>query len=315
MTDCPAPGDPPRHSFGGLSVDVAADELRALEQAELEGASPRRWSDAEADAPPKPQLRFERAESMVTAILTDDAKDVMTAGVIAPVLPPGGPQFVGAVPGEAEPLGRFVATSALPANVRRRKAQRARRWRRGSTAVVVIAMLGAGAYAAYPRVRAQIRSRSVPADLRAYVRGAGIAYAPAGQGYSVRLPARPHPRDSADTSPNGARSMFVHRSIVAGADYQIVVRVDEPPNTGTFPLDLSGVLRDPFLVGTGGPTNVRAVVVAGAAGYEADVRTPNVVPFKVAVFAHGTRLYVIRVETRSPGVVLDAVAASFHFTR
>ena len=34
---------------------------------------------------------------------------------------------------------------------------------------------------------------------------------------------------------------------------------------------------------------------------------------QVAVFAHGGRLYVVRVEAKSAGVVLDTLAHSFHF--
>ena len=36
--------------------------------------------------------------------------------------------------------------------------------------------------------------------------------------------------------------MFVHRSIVAGDGYQIVVRVDDPPAVGRFPPGLPAAL-------------------------------------------------------------------------
>ena len=242
----------------------------------------------------------------------------------SPPLPPGGPRFVGSSPVPSPsagrrrrrdpqepaggPLGAFQATWSLPAP------SRARRLRPLLIPALVLVILGVAAYVVYPHVRTWVRARSVPADLRSYVTGRGVEYAPAGQGYRVRLPVAPVRRDQQVTSSDGKRSMLVHRSIAAGAGYQIVIRVDEIA-TGARPRSgLAGALQDSFLTGTNAPAIVHKTVIGGETAYAGEVHARNVLPFEMGVVMHRGRLFVIRIEARSVETVFGAVARSFHFT-
>ena len=254
----------------------------------------------------------------VVAGLVEDPPAPAEAGPVRA----GGPRFVGPPPIPAPggrwrrhshqgptpggPLGAFQPAWSLP------EPSRARRLRPLLVPAVVLVVLGVAAYVAYPHVRTFVRARSAQADLRSYVNGHGIAYTPVGQGYSVRLPGVPVHRDQQVTASDGKRSMLVRRSIVAGADYQIVIRVD---GQGVkLPRALAAALQDPFLSGSNAPAIVHKTVIAGETAYEGQVRARHVLPFEVAVLVHGGRLYVIRIEARTVGTVFDAVAKSFRFT-
>ena len=254
------------------------------------------------------------------AVAADAPADAPTE---AGPVPTGGPRFVGSAPippsggrwhrrphhrpAPGGPLGAFQPAWSLP------EPSRARRLRPLLVPLVVLAVLAVAAYIAYPHVRTFVRARSAQADLRSYVDGHGVVYTPVGQGYSVRLPGVPVHRDQQVTASDGKRSMLVRRSIVAGADYQIVIRVDAPGMK--LPSVLSAALQDPFLAGSDAPAIVHKTVIAGETAYEGQVHARHVLPFEVAVLTHGDRLYVIRIEARTVGPVFDAVAKSFRFTR
>lgn len=273
---------------------------------------------------PAPAVDEPEAQPEVGAGIVDDpaAPDALTAEGAS--LPAGGPRFVGSAPvpppgggrhrrmhrdaDPGVPLGAFRPSWSLP------EPSRTRRLRPLLIPLVVLAVLGAAAYLAYPHVRTLIRARSAPADLRSYVKGRGVVYTPVGQGYSVRLPAVPVHRDQRVTAPDGKHSMLVRRSIAAGADYQIVIRVDELAKGTTLPLGLAGALQDPFLTGTNSPAIVHKTVIAGETAYEGQVHARHVLPFEMAVLMHGGRLYVIRLEAGSVGTVFNALAKSFRFT-
>jgi hypothetical protein len=262
------------------------------------------------------------AEPEVVAELGEDPAVEATPTPATAPLPTGGPRFLPPPPVPSPggrwhrrpdrnptpggPLGTFQPGWSLP------EPSRARRLRPLLIPLLVLAVLGAAAYVAYPHVRTLIRARSVPADLRSYVNGHGIVYTPVGQGYSVRLPGVPVHRDQQVTSSDGKRSMLVRRSIVAGAGYQIVIRVDAAGVK--LPPGLAAALQDPFLAGSDAPAIVHKTVIAGETAYEGQVHARHVLPFEVAVLMHGGRLYVIRIEARSVATVFDAVARSFRFT-
>jgi hypothetical protein len=306
----------------GYEIPPVAARYRAQEEREQRAGSGAPSSEFWSEPPGKPKpfaptpRKRQRPAGSEQAVAGDDGGD-------SP-LPPGGPRFVGSSPVPSPttgrgrrsdrpepggaPLGAFRSSWSLPAP------SRARRVRPFVIPVLVLVILGISAYVAYPHLRTWVRARSVPSDLRSYVKGHGIVYTPVGQGYSVRLPGVPVHRDNQVTSSDGKRSMLVRRSITAGTGYQIVIRVDEL-GSGAIPRSgLQGALQDPFLAGSDAPAIVHKTVIAGETAYAGEVHARNVLPFYVGVVMHGGRLYVIRVESRSVETVFDAVARSFHFT-
>jgi hypothetical protein len=150
--------------------------------------------------------------------------------------------------------------------------------------------------------------RSVPADLRAYIAGDGVAHAPAGQGYSARLPKAPVQRD---TPPSALRAPWtaIHRSVVTGDDYRIVVRVAELTRGGELPFGAAAALGDPRIAGDLAAVNVRAVTFAGQSAF--DFEGAGGRPVRGRIFLRGARLYVVTVESDGADKVLDELMRSF----
>ncbi len=283
------------------------------------------WTRPPARQEPAPAPAGEHAaDQVIVAELAGrvSAPEAPEAGSGA--VAPGGPRFVGAVspPVTSTRSGRRAqrrAAAAAPPGIRGSSwslpaPSRARRLRPLVIPVVVLVILGVAAYVAYPHVRTFVRGNSAPADLRSYVNGHGVVYTPVGQGYSVRLPGVPVHRDQQVTSSDGKRTMLVRRSITAGADYQIVIRVDEVAKGALGRSGLAGALQDPFLAGSNAPASVHKTVIGGETAYAGEVHARKVLPFEVAVVMHAGRLYAILIESRSVGTVFDAVAKSFRFT-
>ena len=128
--------------------------------------------------------------------------------------------------------------------------------------------------------------RSVPNDLRAYVGGKGVPYAPAGEGYSVRLPKQPVHTDTA-LSADDAPWTAIHRSVVTGPDYRVVIRVAQLSRSVTLPFGVVGALGDPRVAGEIAATDIRPVTFEGNAAYDYDGVTKE--PFRGRVFRYGSR--------------------------
>ncbi len=189
--------------------------------------------------------------------------------------------------------------------------KRLRRTGRHVAQILVLVVLAAGAYVAAPRVRTWLADRSVPADLHAYVQGHGVSYAPAGQGYVVRLPARPVTGDVVVAASGGEPALVMHRAVLSGADFKIVIRVADLSDGPALSNGLLGVLHDAQLVGSA-PTHVRAVLVAGRSAIDYDVDASPAV--HATVFLGGQHLYVISVQAKSAGPVLDALTRSLRLS-
>ncbi len=239
--------------------------------------------------------------------------------VASPVVPieqatgPGGPKFAGRVPVSA-PFGAPGIRVPISPPRPEAPARRAHRTWRGPAALTVflVAAALAGGLLAYPRVRGLVESRSVPAGLRAYVGGGGVAYAPAGEGYAVRLPSAPVVRDQA--IPAAARQVIaaVHRSIVSGTDFRIVIRVADlarPLGSG-----LASAVRDPRISGVAAPRNLRAVTFAGGPAYDFEVHAGAAPDIRARMFAHGNRVYEIMVQSQASGALFGALVGSFRLT-
>jgi hypothetical protein len=306
-------------------IPPVASRYRANEERAGSGAPASEFWRRPPAKPPagsEPAADERAAAPGVVAGLLDDPAVPAGAPVAAEPVPAGGPRFGGSAPIPTPggrwrrrshdspvpggPLGAFRPAWSLP------EPSRARRLRPLLVPLVVLVVLGVAAYVAYPHVRTFVRARSAQADLRSYVNGHGIVYTPVGQGYSVRLPGVPVHRDQQVTASDGKRSMLVRRSIAAGADYQIVIRVDQ--EGVKLPQGLAGALQDPFLAGSNAPAIVHKTVIGGETAYAGEVRARNVLPFEVAVVMHGGRLYAIRIEARTVGTVFAAVTKSFRFT-
>jgi len=323
------PGDAPScdagrrsggRAFGRLPVDVAIEELKEYEQADS-GVPRRRWSDSERGAAAPPSFR--PVGTVPAAILVDDAAE---GSATPPPVPPGGPQFLGRMNArggpperrrfrgarapDAPPPGTRLSAWSRSGPVVRPKSRRAGRAVHVATWLLVIGCIGVGAVAGYPHVRTWLRERSVPAALRSYVDGNGVQYAPAGQGFSVRVPIPPVRRDGVLPATNGQPAIFVHRSIATGAAYEIVIRVVDVPAGLPLPYGAVGLLADPR-IGGAGPVNVRRVSLAGRTAYDYDLKSPPSPAVHARMLLDGKHLYVISVQSASAGTVMQALAKSF----
>jgi hypothetical protein len=234
--------------------------------------------------------------------------------------PPGGPTFVGGDPVEppvAKPKGDPALE--LPPGVR------APLWAPADSApsltrpdaiipwrelciFVVLVVLAAGAYQAYPRAHTWWIERTVPADLHAYVEGNGVHYTPARLGFSVRLPKLPTYGD-AGLGPQTAPWTVIHRAVVAGSDYRIVIRVGELASGGPLPFGLAGALADERFGGEPAPQGFRLVSFDDKPAYA--FRVDGRRPLQGRVFRRGTRVYVVIVESAGARRVLDTLLSSF----
>jgi hypothetical protein len=262
------------------SFDLVSEASRAEQQAARDAAG-------RAAAPPDGGPKFSSSSP-----------------VGAPVGPPG--RRVPRRVAEPGPLpGTIVPEWSLPAP------KRSRRVGRHVAQLLVVALLGAGAYLVAPHVRTVLANRAVPADLQPYVKGGGVPYAPAARGYVVRLPSRPVTRDSLVQAAGKEPGLFVQRSIVAGNDFQIVIRFVDLTNPAARSSGLAGALHDPQVAGPA-PINVRAVTFAGQPAFDYSRATSPAT--RARIFLRGARLYVISVQSKAAGAVLDAVAKSFRLT-
>jgi hypothetical protein len=278
-----------------------------------------RYRAGSGEHEPGPPQSFELASP---AMLAERAASA-TAGETEELLPPGGPKFTGSIAGPVGAPGRrrrpgspgavtpgpmpgtFQPAWSLPAP------KRPRRVRRNLARLLVLAILVAAAVFAYPQVRARLAARSVPSDLHAYVGGRRVTYAPAGQGYVVGLPSRPVTRDSQVPAAGDEPPLFVHRSIVGGRDFEIVIRVTDLTDTTALANGLTGALHDPQLAG-GAPFNVHALLFEGQAALDYDLHASPAM--RVRMFVRGRRLYNISVQSSAASAVLDAVAKSFRLS-
>jgi hypothetical protein len=291
------------------------------------------------DEPLSPPM-LDKPDPIVAAIVADDAVNAAPAsrsGVYAEVecavgelTDAGGPRFAGAGPASA-PVGppglssdlkdvapttapgTFMAAWSSTNRTKMHKSQKAARNRKRARRLIALLLLGVGAYFAYPYVHTQIVARSVSADLRPYVEGKGVTYAPAGGGYSVRLPAVPVRADRQLVAPTIPITMATHVSTVTGSDYKIVVWVGDLPGGG-LPKGVVAALKDPEIGGTGALSGVHEVQLAGETASVGSFASSDVLPRRVAVLVHAGHLYVIRVQAQAVGPVFDRLTKSFCFT-
>jgi hypothetical protein len=241
------------------------------------------------------------------------------AGAPPAETPPGGPTFVGGDP-VASPVAppKGDPTQGLPPGVRVplwtpadsappfTRPDAVIPWRKMFTFVVLVVLV-VGGYRAYPRVHAWYVARSVPADLRAYTQGKGVRYRPKGQGFEVLLPKAPAHGD-VPLGIQPAPWTAIHRAVVTGADYHIVIRVGELASDATLPFGLAGALADARFGGRRAPHALELASFDDEPAYEFHVDGPR--PITGRVFRRGTRVYVVSVQSKSAGHVLDTVLHS-----
>jgi hypothetical protein len=232
--------------------------------------------------------------------------------------PAGGPKFAGSSPigppGQGSPRRRPTPTPTPGTITKGRSMSAPRPWprtRQRLTGIVVVALLAAGTYVAVPHVRSLLADQSIPTDLRAYVHGQGVPYAPAGQGYAVRLPSPPHAGDVLVAASAAQPALVIHRSIVSGAGFDIEIRAVDLSGPTALRGGLTDALHDVALVGSR-PTHVRRVVVDGTSGIDYELSGTPVIHARIL---SGTRhLYVLSVQSTSAGTVLDALTQSLRLS-
>ena len=165
----------------------------------------------------------------------------------------------------------------------------------------------------YPIIRSQAGQLSVPAALRSYVAGHGVTYAPRALHYSVRLPASPVRRDGPSTSPDRKFSLTVHRSLVTGTDYEIVIRETILPSAKVLANGVSGAVYDPLVGGSPSAVHVRRSLVGRMPVYDYDLGLTSGPTIRGRVFLAGHRFFLITVQADSDKV-FDAVVGSFRLT-
>ena len=266
------------------------------------------WS---AESTARLPRRAGSAGQMVVAIVVDDAD--LTAGgpqfagghaAVAPVTPSGMPEV--AIRSDPAP-GAFRAEWERPEHLRQRRLRRQQCVRRWTKRACVVVLVGAAAFAAYPRLHAMIVARSVAPDLRAYVADKGVTYAPAADGYAMRFPKAP-------AVANGAAPVAMHTAVAVGADYRVAVW-DAALPPGGFANGAPAALRDPEIGGPGTLTAMHPTEIAAEPAYVGTFTASNAAPRRVAVIVHGGRFFVIRVQAAAASTVFAAAAHSFRFTR
>ena len=282
---------------------------------EIPPVSPRFRAGASGSEPGPPKS----FEVPPTAVLVDD--ETLEPLAEAAPLPAGGPQFGAKVlAGPVDRPGAAPSRGSVPTPFSRAarsgwkppRPGRKRRARPMLARVLVVVVLGAGAYLAYPHVRTLIAAHFVPADLRGYVEGRGVSYAPAGQGYAVRLPSSPVARDAPVVVSGGEPPALMHRSIVAGAHFSIVIRVADLPAANALPNGPLGALHDAQLAGSA-PSHVRAVTFLGQTALDYDL--PGNPATHARMFVRGLHVYVISVQSSaSVSTVFDTLTGSFKLT-
>jgi hypothetical protein len=178
--------------------------------------------------------------------------------------------------------------------------------------VVVLALAVGLAVIGFSIGRAHFADSSVPKQIRTYVDGGGVRYAPAGQGYSVRLPSKPVRRDGVSTKLT--RSLAVRRSIVAGDGFEIVVREIELPSAGALTNGLAGAVYDPTVGGDEAAIHVHAVTFAGGPAYDFDAGLSGGPTIRSRMFLRASRLYVVSVQGDQGDGLFDALMKSFRVT-
>ena len=318
MAECPQCGSPP--TPGRLTCrecgasapgwDLAASVYATGGRTEA-GAEAERKEVADATAGARrPALAFHKRSNSPRALLVAPPAELPPGGptfagdnpVASPVAPPKGDPAQELPPGVRAPLWTPADTAPPPT-----RPDAVIPWGK-LCAFLILVVVATGGYKAYPRVHAWYVARFVPADLRPYVRGRGLEYAAAGQGYSVRLPKAPVHGDT----PLGAQPApwnAIHRTVVAGSDYRIVIRVADLASSGPLPFGLAGALADQRLGGTPAPHDVQLHGFDDKPAYSFHVDGPR--PTAGRIFRRGSRVYVVSVESNGAGHVLDAVLRSF----
>jgi hypothetical protein len=281
---------------------TGAQHDRASDQARGTGATA---------AARRPALAFKKQAGSPRALVAAPPAELPPGGptfaggaaIAAPVAQPKGDPTKGLPPGVRVPLWT-PADAAPPVPTR---ADAVIPWRKLVTFVVLAVFVFAG-YQAYPRARLWWVERGIPADLHAYAEGQGVAYAPAGQRYSVRLPKAPMHDDEA-LGPQPAPWTEIHRTVVTGADYRIVIRVGELADGLPLPFGLGGALADARIGGTPLPRYLHLDAFDDKPAYAFQAEGPS--PIAGRVFRRGTRVYVVIVQSKGADRVLDAVLHSF----
>ena len=258
----------------------------------------------------KPALAFEKQTNSPQMLVAALPAQLPPGGptfvggepVAPPVAPPKGDPANGLPPGVRTPLWTPTDTAAPPY-----RPDAVIPWRKMFTCIVLV-VLAAGAYKAYPRAHAWFVARSVPAELRAYSRGKGVRYAPKGQRFEVRLPKAPVHGDVA-LGIQPAPWTAIHRAVVTGADYHIVIRVGELATGASLLFGLGGALADARFGGKPPPHDLELVSFDDKPAYKFHVDGPH--PMTGRVFRRGTRVYVVSVQSKGAGHVLDMVLHSF----
>jgi hypothetical protein len=213
-----------------------------------------------------------------------------------------------AAPGAAP--GEFRAAWEQAERDKQERARRRARNRKWALRAGVFAVVVTVASVAYPRVHTMWVARSVSSDLRGYVEGHGPTQTVAG--YSVRLPqpatvSLVHFR----INPAGGGPVMRAATVVSG-DYRIAVwDAAVPPSA--LPHGALDALTVPAISGPGDRVALHTETIGGSPATVASFAMPDGESRRVAVFTHGGSLFVIRVEAKSAGVVLDTLAHSFHF--
>jgi len=180
-------------------------------------------------------------------------------------------------------------------------------WRKLLTVAVAV-VLAIGAYKTYPRAHAWWVARAVPADLHAYVEGKGVHYAPARQGFSLRLPKPPVHGDE-QLGPEPGPWSAIHRAVVAGSDYRIVIRVGDLRGGAALPFGIGGALADERIGGKPAPHGLQLVSFDDRPAYAFHIDGSH--PLVGRAFERGARVYVFTVESHGADRVLDALLSSF----
>ncbi|MGQ0825645.1 MAG: hypothetical protein ACT4OX_11595 [Actinomycetota bacterium] len=177
--------------------------------------------------------------------------------------------------------------------------------------LLCVGLLCLGAFVGWEYVGAW--RNAVPAEVEEYVDGGGVEYAPAGMGYSVRLPETP--TETSDTQSAYGMSVTINAAIIERDQWEAGVAVTDLPVV--VPDDQAeAVMREAIAGGTsamaGEFESAEVTTHSGLPAMDATLDGPDGHPVRVLVVMSGSRLYILMAHAvQGTEKIFDELVESF----
>jgi hypothetical protein len=153
-----------------------------------------------------------------------------------------------------------------------------------------------------------------PAEVQAFIDGEGVEYAPAGAGYTIRLPGTP---EEVSTTQNVmGRAVTMHGAVIERDEWEAgVVVIDLPAAVPAA--DTEAVMRGAI---SGGNSSISGAIKdqevtthEGFPALDVEIEPPDGHPFLARLTIANNRLYMVMAHSvRAADAMFDELVASFH---